>query len=114
MEAPADGVAVVSAVGEHDVASAPRLRTAIDQALADTGAVVVDLTPSTFVDSTVLGVLLGVRDRVGREGGGFAALLAPEGSEEVRRILHVTGLGPVLPVLASRQEALASARAGRR
>ncbi len=97
--APADGVVLVGVHGEHDIASAPGLRTAIEEAFARSQHVVVDLTPSTFVDSTVLGVLLGARKRAQEEEVGYAVVLEPtSGDPAVRRILEVTGLDELLLV----------------
>ncbi len=105
--APADGVVLVGVHGEHDIASAPGLRTAIEEAFARSQHVVVDLTPSTFVDSTVLGVLLGARERAREEEVGYAVVLDPgAGDPAVRRILEVTGLDELLPVHGDRDAAV--------
>ena len=105
--APADGVVLVAVHGEHDIASAPNLRMAIEDAFARSQHVVVDLTPSTFVDSTVLGVLLGARERAHEEEVGYAVVLEPAGGDPaVRRILEVTGLDELLPVHAERDAAV--------
>jgi len=104
---PADGVVVVAVHGEHDIASAPGLRAAIEEALSRSQHVVVDLTSSTFVDSTVLGVLLAARERAQEEELGFAVVLEPAaGDPAVRRILEVTGLDELLPVRAERDAAV--------
>jgi anti-sigma B factor antagonist len=93
--------------GEHDIASAPDLRGAIEQALARSQHVVVDLTPATFIDSTVLGVLLGARGRAEEEELGYAVVLeAGAGDPAVRRVLEVTGLDALLPVHADRDAAV--------
>jgi anti-sigma B factor antagonist len=104
---PAEGVVLVSVHGEHDIASAPGLRGAIEQALARSQHVVVDLTPATFVDSTVLGVLLGARGRAEEEEVGYAVVLEPgDGDPAVRRVLEVTGLDGLLPVHRDRDAAV--------
>ncbi len=80
---------MVAARGEVDVATAPALRAAVDEAL-DRGPadVVVDLPGVTFIDSTGLGVLIGARRRcldAGRRvpgGGGRAP--HPEGVRDHR------------------------------
>jgi len=105
--APADGVVLVAVHGEHDIASAPGLRTAIEEAFARSQHVVVDLTSSTFVDSTVLGVLLSARGRAEEEELGYAVVLEPAGGDPaVRRILEVTGLDALLPVHPERDAAV--------
>jgi anti-sigma B factor antagonist len=105
--APADGVVLVTVRGEHDIASAPDLRGAIEQALSQSQHVVVDLTPATFIDSTVLGVLLGARGRAEEEEVGYAVVLeAAGGDPAVRRVLEVTGLQDLLPVHRDRDAAV--------
>ena len=104
---PAEGVVLVAMHGEHDIASAPGLRSAIEHALARSQHVVVDLTPATFIDSTVLGVLLGARERALEEELGYAVLLETSSSDPgVRRILEVTGLDALLPVHDDRDGAV--------
>lgn len=103
-------VHVVEILGEHDIASAPDLRIALEGALAaaPTG-VVADLTSASFIDSTILGVLLGGREKARELGRGFAVLLGPDGQLAVRRIIEVTGLGPILSVHETREAAAAFA-----
>ena len=93
---------VVTAQGELDAFVAPDL-TATFSAIADDRRLIVDLTGVSFMDSTALGLLV----RMVRE--------APERSAEVRvvlprgaarRIFEITTLDRVLPVCASRAEAL--------
>ncbi len=97
--------------GEHDIASAPELRSAFEAALGEHPGVVADLTPASFIDSTVLGVLLGAREQARERGRGFAVLLQADGELAVRRIIEVTGLAPILPVHET-VEAAAAAAAG--
>jgi anti-sigma B factor antagonist len=52
------GVAVLTISGEHDLSTAPILRRRLDGLLDEGTAVVVDLSPATFVDSSILGVIL--------------------------------------------------------
>jgi anti-sigma B factor antagonist len=105
-----DGVAVVVVIGEHDVYTAPSLRDQIQSVLKEQRPVVIDLTPATFVDSSVLRVLLEARRQAEEEGLGFAVALGEGEAEGVRRILDVTGLMKIFPVLPAREEALETAR----
>ncbi len=95
--------------GEHDIASAPELRTAFEAALSEHRGLVADLTPASFVDSTVLGVLLGAREQARERGRGFAVLLGSDGELAVKRIIEVTGLAPILPVHETIEAAVAAA-----
>ena len=70
-------------------------------------AVVVDLSKATFVDSTVLGVLVGSLKRMRTRGGHFR-VVSPDG--EIRRVLELTSLDRVFSLDRSRSEALAAVR----
>jgi len=105
-----DGVAVVVVQGEHDVYTAPTLSEQLDALLQEGLPVVVDLTPATFVDSSVLRVLLETRRQAEERGVGFAVALGQDDSGPVRRVLDITGLVPVLPVHEGREGAIEAAR----
>jgi len=104
------GVAVVAVHGEHDVYTAPSLREQLSSLVEDGTPVVVDLTPATFIDSSILGVLLGGLRRAREHDSGFALVIGDESEPTVRRIFEVTGLFPVFPVFSSRDEAVQAAR----
>lgn len=102
-------VLVIVMEGEHDIYKAPALREKIDGAIEARNPVVIDLTPATFVDSSILGVLLQGRRRAHDSGLGFAVMLDRTGDSPVRHILDVTGLIPVFPVVFTRAEAVSQA-----
>jgi len=101
-----DGVPVVSASGEIDVATAPPLRDRL-QALTTAGrsTIVVDLLGVTFLDSTALGVLVGALKRC-RETGGDLPLVITE--PRILKVFEITGLTGVFPIHAGVQEAVRS------
>ena len=103
------GVAVLSVQGEHDVYTAPSLTEQVEGLIDERVPFVIDLTPATFVDSSVLRVLLEARRRAEEEGVGFAVALDQDDSGAVRRVLEVTGLIPVLPVHPARDAAMEAA-----
>ncbi len=107
-----EGVAVLSVQGEHDVYTAPSISEQVDALIGERVPFVIDLTPATFVDSSVLRVLLEARRRAEEEHIGFAVALGQEDSGAVRRVLEVTGLIPVLPVHPARDAALQAATSG--
>lgn len=106
----AEDVIVVVVEGEHDIYTAPTLRDRLDEALGRGGGVVVDLTAATFVDSSVLGALLDARRRALDAGQGYVVCVGAQVEPGVQRILDVTGLVPVLPVVGRLDEAIAAAR----
>jgi anti-sigma B factor antagonist len=108
----ADDVVVVLVEGEHDIYTAPTLRERLDEALERGGGVVIDLTGATFVDSSVLGALLDARRRALDAGRGYVVCVGETVEPGVQRILDITGLVPVLPVISGRDEAIQAARNG--
>jgi anti-sigma B factor antagonist len=100
------GMAVLTISGEHDLSTAPNLRRRLSSLLDQNTATIVDLSPATFVDSSILGVILDCRRRAGEAGVGFAVVHA-SGADAVDRVLEVTGLRAELPVHARREEAFA-------
>ncbi len=103
-----EGYTVVAVNGEHDLSTAPGLRSRLEQLIADGDPVVVDLSAATFVDSSILGILLQASRDAGEAGVGFAVAQA-DGAEAVRRVLEITGLRNELPVHSSRDGARAQA-----
>ena len=90
--------------GELDLFTAPRLQEALERSI-DLGArrVVVDLARVTFIDSTALGVLIGVGRQL-RAGEGSLDLVCQNGN--VRRVLEITGLDAVFALHTSLAGAL--------
>ncbi len=99
---------MLSISGEHDLSTAPELRRRLGNLIAESDAVVVDLSRATFVDSSVLGAILDARRRADDAGLGFA-VAHPGGDDSVGRVLEITGLRAELPVHFGRDEAMAAA-----
>jgi anti-sigma B factor antagonist len=99
------GVAVVSASGEVDVATCGLLRGALLRVVTDENyrGLVVNLAGVTFIDSTGIGVLVGVWRRVRATDGGLAVAMP---SSPVQRVLNTTGLTKVLSVYSLEADAV--------
>jgi anti-anti-sigma factor len=99
------GVQVVALGGEIDLHTAPRLDEALFGAIDD-GAqrVLVDFAGTTFVDSTVLGVLLRAHRRLDGTGG---RLVIVSNDPRILRTLELTGLDRTLTVEPSLTETVA-------
>jgi anti-sigma B factor antagonist len=98
---------VLTVAGELDLSSAPDLKWALADALAASrGQVVVDLTLVTFLDSTALGVLVGVQRRL--SVGTRLAIVCADAN--VLRIFELTGLVGTFELFSTLELALESAR----
>jgi anti-sigma B factor antagonist len=86
-----DGAWIVKVQGEVDVATSPRLRSEL-HALLEQGArtIVLDLGAMSFIDSSGLGVLVGVLKRLKDQQGDTIVLRDLQ--EPVRRVFEITGL----------------------
>jgi anti-sigma B factor antagonist len=94
-------VIVLTLIGDHDLATKPALVEAL-AGLAPETAVVIDLIRCTFIDSTVIGAILGARlpDRP------RVLLVLPPDTSYVVRALSIIGVRDLLPVHASVEAAL--------
>ena len=96
---------VVYLGGEVDLYTAPELKQELHRLVAEGATrVVVDMTQTTFIDSTTLGVLLSVVKRV-RPEGGTVVLVCPD--RNVRRIFEITLLDREHAIVDTRDEAFA-------
>jgi anti-sigma B factor antagonist len=97
------GRVVILVEGELDMNTAPLLERELEAAIAAPDAtVLLDLSGCEFIDST--GIALIVRAWQGLEGEGRFALCGV--SDQVKRVLEITGLQATIPTHASREEAL--------
>lgn len=99
------GVAVLTITGEHDLSTAPGLGRRLKKLIGDSSPIVIDLSPATFIDSSILGEILNARRRAGAPR---LAVVNAGRAEAVRRVLEVTGLKAALPVHEARDDAVAA------
>jgi anti-sigma B factor antagonist len=104
-EALSEGTFVVSLAGEHDLYTAPKVQEELRSVLA-AGArtIVVDLTETTFVDSTMLHVLLSARNELRNRG----RLLLVTNDATVKRVFEITGVDRFFDFYRSRRAAEAA------
>jgi anti-sigma B factor antagonist len=94
-----NGTWVVAASGEVDLSTAPELERALTAALtAGATQLVVDLTEATFVDSTVLHVLLRAAQHL---DGAAGELIAVVPDPNVRRVFEITGFDRRFSIVSS-------------
>jgi anti-sigma B factor antagonist len=108
-ERAAPGVSVVTVTGEHDLSSAAELERVLDEAFGAGSAVAVDLLGTTFIDSTVLRILIWAREEATQRGVGFRVALGETTGQGVRRLLELTGMEQRLATAPTRAAAIAGA-----
>jgi anti-sigma B factor antagonist len=91
--------AVVALSGEHEAYTAGKLTKHLSALLAKGVPVTVDLRRATFIDSTVVGVLIAAHRRAQEAGLDFVLRVGDETGWPVRRLLDVTGLGTQLDIV---------------
>ena len=103
-----DGVGVVALVGEHDLSTAADVGDALGGLRA--AGLVVDLSQTTFLDSSILGVLLAAARDAEQRQAPFAVVIADDPASPPRRIFNLTGLISALPVATDLDAAIAAGR----
>lgn len=103
-------VAVFAVTGELDISNGRDLKTQIWSAL-DAGAlrVVLDLTETTFLDSTAIGIIIAATKRLRPLNGSLAIVNV---ADSIARTFAITGLDEMLIVVPTRDAALAALAAG--
>jgi anti-sigma B factor antagonist len=97
--------AVVEVGGEVDVYTAPRLKERLNEVVGSGQSdIVVDLSRVDFLDSTGLGVLVGVHRRLQRTDGSLA-LVCPH--DRLLKIFRIAGLDTIFRIYGSVAEATA-------
>jgi anti-sigma B factor antagonist len=104
-EEAAPGSTVLALTGEIDLYTCPEFKQELLRVIADGASlVVVDLTGTTFIDSTALGVIIrGVESLKQKDGRLVVVCVDPN----IVKIFEVTGLNRIFSVYGSRDEALA-------
>ena len=83
--------------GELDIATTPALEQAIADATAKPGAeLVLDLRELTFMDSTGLRTLAQTNARAEEDGFTLSIVRGPR---QIERVLEISGLGALLPLV---------------
>jgi anti-sigma B factor antagonist len=105
-----DDAYVISLAGEVDLYTAPEFKQQLLEVIGQGAkSVVVDLTDTTFIDSTTLGVLVGGVKRL-RTNDGQLSLVCSD--RNIAKIFEITGLDRVFTIHATRAEATAALGGG--
>jgi anti-sigma B factor antagonist len=86
---------VLTARGEIDVATSPRLRMELSNLIARGATdITLEFAGVTFVDSSGLGVLVGAYKRLREDGDGRIRIVGAQ--QSVRKVFEITGLETAL------------------
>jgi anti-sigma B factor antagonist len=95
---------VLAVSGEIDIATAPSLREKLHSLLAEGHQnLIADLDEVTFLDSTALGVLVGVLKRARTEGGELRIVC---NQPRVRKVFEITRLDSAFDLCTSVDDAI--------
>jgi anti-sigma B factor antagonist len=95
---------VVAVAGEIDLFTAPELKAALSEAVeAGRTRIVVDLTETSFLDSTALGVLIGAVKRLRSRDG---VLTIVNTDPNIAKTFEITGLDQIFTIRPTRGEAI--------
>jgi anti-sigma B factor antagonist len=98
---------IVAVEGELDLSTAPRLKwMLVDGLETGHGKLILDLSRTTFMDSTALGVLVGIRRRLAGEQRLTVVCARPD----VLKIFEYSGMDGAFEIFPTVEDAVASAR----
>ena len=91
------GSAHIAPCGELDIATTPELEQALADATADgVDEIVLDLRELSFMDSTGLRALAQANSRAEAAGVSLSIIRGPR---QIERVLEISGLGSLLPLV---------------
>ena len=95
---------IVAVTGEIDLFTAPEFKQRVAEPIdAGRSNVIIDLTATTFIDSSSLGVLIGAHRRLKLRGGSLVVVCD---NEAIVKTFKITGLDGVFTLVPSLDDAL--------
>lgn len=95
---------VLAVRGEIDLFTAPELKQVLAESIEGGRVrIIVDLTETTFLDSTALGVLIGAVKRLRSRDGALAIVNI---DENIAKTFEITGLDQIFTIVPTRDEAV--------
>jgi anti-sigma B factor antagonist len=95
---------VLAVRGEIDLFTAPELKQVLAEAIEGGRIrIIVDLTDTTFLDSTALGVLIGAVKRLRSRDGALAIVNV---DDNIAKTFEITGLDQIFTIVPTREEAV--------
>jgi anti-anti-sigma factor len=104
VESVASDIGIATLRGEHDLATRAALSDALARA-SEHSCLLVDLGACTFLDSTVIGLIVATCQRMWEQDRRLE-LVIPSEAEPIHRVMKVAGLTTFVTIHATRSEAL--------
>ena len=100
-----EGAAIVTVTGEIDIYAAPAFKRDLLEAMTATSeGMIVDLSALEFIDSSGLGVLIGLLRRLNGQKRPLALIIT---NARIIKVFVITGLDKIFEIVEDRREALA-------
>lgn len=100
-----EGAVIVTVTGEIDIYAAPAFKRDLLEAMTATSeGMIVDLSGLEFIDSSGLGVLIGLLRRLNGQKRPLAVIIT---NERIIKVFVITGLDKIFEIVEDRREALA-------
>jgi anti-sigma B factor antagonist len=101
------GIHVIAVTGEIDLFTAPEFKQSLSKPI-DEGVdrVIVDLSATTFIDSSSLGVLIGTHRRLKLQGGQLAVVCDNDSIVNTFKITGLDGVFTLVPSLDDARDAI--------
>lgn len=100
-----DNLLICRVKGEIDLYNAKMLKDKVNDYIEDHDTVnnlVLDIMNVKYIDSTGLGILIGIKRRVTENGGNLALVLT---EERIIQLFSITGLSNIFTIVSSLEEA---------
>ncbi len=94
----------ISLMGEHDLSTLPQVQNVLEQVFSKGTTIVIDLSGTTFIDSSVIGLLIEGQVRANANPSEELVLVAPPGTPAAD-VIELAGVRPVLRIYDSRKDA---------
>lgn len=99
------GVWLIDLFGEHDLSTVPDLQRALDEVFSHGTRILVDLSQTTFIDSTIIGTLIAAERRSQENPDERLILAAPPGGQPAS-LFDLVQMQQILTIAESRDAAL--------
>jgi anti-sigma B factor antagonist len=100
------GVWLIELIGEHDLSTVPDLAGALDEVFSHGTRILIDLSETTFIDSTIISTLVAAQRRSDEQPNETLIIAAPPGGGQPAALFDLVQLRQIVSIAESRGTAL--------